>query len=252
MTERDVKFFFDYKYQDGACLCVAANKSTIPLQLGNCTNIKQTTESLIVAAMRKDSENVIFHSTNIKYPLVYFFYRRGNIIYAFQVSIGSTHSCKPNNLKDAIEEAGSDHAFLLHYLTFDEKYDEYELDNPFLKDNNISIRNSLADDWTSPYEKYMGRPKKDDRKLLPLDEIIDILKNEPRLLEQLLKTDTSITEQLDSMILMLTRIELSACARCLKLPRSGKKGELIKRLQNDKDPVNDLILRLQKTYGSTK
>ena len=191
MTSGDVRSFFDYKYHDGASLCLATNNRGLPLQLGNCTNIKQTTESLIVAAMQKDSENVIFHSTNTQYPLIDFLYRRGNILYAFQVSIGNTHSCKSDDLKDAIEEAGSEYAFLLHYLTFDEKYDEYELApaNPFLNDNTISIRNSQANDWTikvirvpSPYEEHLGLSQKYDRNLLPINEVTEILKNEPALL----------------------------------------------------------------------
>ena len=128
-----VQRFSDYCYHNGTCLVIATKKRASSLKLGNCIKIEETSESLIVAARRQENENVVFFSPNKSNQLIDFLYRKKSTFFAFQVSIDQTHSCTPHHLKAAVEEAGDDYEFLLHYLTFDRKYYRFELDpvNPF-------------------------------------------------------------------------------------------------------------------------
>ena len=50
--------YFDYRYHDGTDLKEVSN---VALQIGNCSKIKETRESLIVAAKREESENFVFY-----------------------------------------------------------------------------------------------------------------------------------------------------------------------------------------------
>ena len=260
MTSGDVSNFFDYKYHDGVELQELKDVPDIPvaLQLGNCTKIKETRESLIFAAKREGNENVAFYSSHSTHPLFDFLYRKGNTLYAFQVCIGKEHPCKPYQLKDAIEEAGNGYEFLLHYLTFDKRYDTFKLDpaNPFLNENSVFVRSSVTNNWTikvvrvpSPDEDYGGPSKKPARYFiydkLSHDNVMAILQKIPGLTEQLLNANTNENGQLDSLILLLTVEKLRACLRCLSVPAGGKKGQLIKRLQNSKQSFTELIEQLQ-------
>ena len=172
MTAGDVKKFYDYKFHNGDDLqeIVPGVLNLAVLQLGKCTRIKETTESLIAAAKKEENENVVFHSSDRQYKLFDFLYRKGKTFYAFQVFIGQRHLFTPTLLMEAMEEVGKDHEFLLHYLTFDKRYKEFQLDpvNPFNNNNNgIHIKSPLTNNWTikvicvpSPDEEdHRGRSK---------------------------------------------------------------------------------------------
>jgi hypothetical protein len=250
------KNYFDYKYHDGVDLQEKSSVSVSALQLGNCTKIKETRESLIVAAKREGNEHVVFHSSDKYYPLFDFLYRKGNVFYAFQVSIGTEHSCKPYQLKAAIEEAGNDHEFLLHYLTFDDRFYSFKLDpvNPFTVDNSIAIRSSLTNDWAikvirvpSPNEDYGGPSKKTGRNhskgKLTNDQILNILNlpvsgTKPSFIERLLSIDTG---QLYDTIPLFRKDEIQACLRALQLPSNKNKQILIRQLQNEVPKLTDII-----------
>ena len=249
--------YFDYKYHDGANLLEVTDLSVPALQFGNCTKIKESSDSLIDAAKRENNDHIVFYSSNKQYPLFDFIYKRKNILFAFQVSIGKDHSCKPQQLKAAMEEVGNGYEFFLHYLTFDERYDEFQLSpvNPFKDNNSIYVRSSLTNDWTikvirvpSPSEEKGGRSKKLVRRKVSKDQILHFLnipigKNRPALVEQLLNIDTGRNEQggkiLDT-ILQFTNSELKACLRALQLPVGGNKEKLVERLQS----ATELLLKL--------
>ena len=183
-------------------------------------------------------------------------YRKGNIFYAFQVSIGKEHSCKPYQLNAAIEEAGNEYQFLLHYLTFDERYDNFELNpvNPFSVDNSIPIKSSLANEWTikvirvpSPNEDHGGPSKKIDRNfpkgILTKDQTLKILnlpvsRNEPPFIERLLSIDTG---KLYDALPQFRKVELQACLRALQLPSNRKKEILIRQLQDEEQKLSVVI-----------
>jgi hypothetical protein len=250
------KNYFDYKYHDGTILQEEPKFSGSSIQLGNCTKIKETRESLIVAAKREGNEHIVFHSSYNNYPLYDFLYRKANIFYAFQVSIGKTHSCQPHQLKAAIDEAGDDYVFLLHYLTFDERYDNFKLDpvNPFTDDISSAVRSSTAKDWTikvirvpSPNEDHGGRSKKLDRNLpnriLSNDQLSNILSipvsgDKPPFIEQLLSIDTS---KLSETIPQFRIVEVQACLRALQLPSNQNKQILIQQLLKEEQKLIALI-----------
>lgn len=234
MLRIDLNNYFDYKYHDGTKLQKVTDVPVLALQLGNCTTIKGTRESLIVAAKRKGNDNILFYSSDQKYPFIDFLYRNGNTLYAFQATIGEKHTCKPYQLKAAIDEAGKEYEFLLHYLTFDKKYDNFQLDpvNPFKGDNSIFVRSSMTNNWTlkvirvpSPYEEHGGPSQQRGRirpqKELLLDEIKEII-------NLVLNTDASNgTVNFGE----LKVVELKNCLRAINLPLSGNKQDLIQRLQ---------------------
>jgi hypothetical protein len=155
--------FFDYKHHNGTELqAMKRNELGPSLDVGGCIDIRGTTESLIVAAKRK--ENIVFYSLEPKYPLIDFVYRKASKLYAFQVTIGADHSCNIEYLKAAIEETGSEYDLLLHYLTPTTKYDEFKLKpvNPFA-DNPELARSTCTKDWTirviqvpSPKDDHAG------------------------------------------------------------------------------------------------
>jgi hypothetical protein len=117
------------------------------LKLGGCTKIKGVNGSLIEAA--KQTNNVVFYSFYRKYELVDFVYCKEQSIYAFQVTIGNTHSCNASKLQEAIEEAGPDYEILLHYLTYDIKFKSFATipANPFTG-SKIPVKSSITSSWT--------------------------------------------------------------------------------------------------------
>lgn len=158
------KEYYDYMYHDGFVLQDITNTSFPPLQLGGCSDIKGTHDELITAAKRK--ENVVFYSFDRSYPQIDFVYRKENTILGFQVTIGKTHDCQPGLLMDAMEKTGSDHEFLLICLTYDTRYEKFNLKpaNPFSA--TIPYRSFLTKNWTvtvvrvpSPDEYCGGRSK---------------------------------------------------------------------------------------------
>ena len=75
------------------------------------------------------------------------------------------------------------------------------------------------------------------------------------LVEQLLSIETGSKEHekkiLDDMILQFTTLELKACLRALQLPLSGKREQLVERLQHAIDLFLGLIEGLRHTTAST-
>jgi hypothetical protein len=260
MLGNESKNFFDYKYHDGTVFQKVPKFYGSSLQLGNCIKVKETQESLIVAAKREGNERIVFHSLHNDYPLYDFLYRKANIFYAFQVSLGKEHSCKPSQLKAAIEEAGDDYVFLLHYLTFDERYDNFKLDpvNPFTDDISIAVRSLPTNDWTikvirvpSPNEDHAGPSKKPDRNfpnsILSNDQLSNILSvpvrgDKPSFIEQLLSIDPGM---LSDTIPQFRKVEVQACLRALQLPSNQNKPILIHQLQKEEQNLTALIERLR-------
>ena len=93
--------------------------------LGGCNAIKGTTGNLIAAARR--DERVLFYSFDPQYPLFDCIYSSGNTFYAFQTTVGKSHSCDVNHLVQSVMEAGGPSNFFLYYLTCNENYGEFEL-----------------------------------------------------------------------------------------------------------------------------
>ena len=86
--------YSNYRYYNGTALVIGQNNS--PLMLGGCNAIKGTTGNLITAARR--DERVLFYSYDPKYPLIDYIYRTGSTFYAFQTTVGKTHSCDVKHL----------------------------------------------------------------------------------------------------------------------------------------------------------
>ena len=261
--------YSDYKYHDGVKLQGVKKLSVPALQLGGCTKIKETRENLVDAAKQENNDNIVFYSSDKNYPLFDFIYKRNNILYAFQVATGKDHLCKPHLLKAAIEEAGNDYEFLLHYLTFDERYDGLKFDpgNPFKDEIFMHVRSALTNDWTikvirvpCPNEEGGGRTEKVTRTKLSQDQIFHFLnfsggKNRQILVEQLLSIETGSKGHeekiIDNMILQFTTSELKACLRALQLPVSGNKEKLVERLQNAIELLLELIEGLRNMSALT-
>ena len=124
MLGHSVKYF-DYKYHNGAALVTGQDNSS--LTLGGCKAIKGTTGNLITAA--RQDEHVLFYSFDPQYPLIDCIYRTGNIFYAFQTTVGKTHSCIVEHLVQSVKETGGPSNFLLHYLTCSKNYGEFKFKN---------------------------------------------------------------------------------------------------------------------------
>lgn len=156
------KKFYDYKYHDGIGLLDARHVGH-ELLLGGCSKIIGTQQSLIAATKREESEKVVFYSLDPGNKFIDFVYRVDSTIYAFQVTIGKVHSCNSNHFKKALEETGNDFKFLLHYLTYQNQYESFQLlpANPFSNGNTIPVKQS--DVWTlkvirvpAPNEDHRG------------------------------------------------------------------------------------------------
>jgi hypothetical protein len=145
MSNHQEKNTFKFKYHDGAKL--QDPQDVMHLELGGCTKIKGVNGSLIEAA--KQANNVVFYSFDQKYELVDFVYCKEHSIYAFQVTVGVTHSCNASKLEKVIEETGPDYEFLLHYLTYDTKFELFTTEpaNPFTG-SKIPVKSSITSSWT--------------------------------------------------------------------------------------------------------
>ena len=156
------KVYFDIKYHNGTKLEEVQNGTL--LTLGGCRAMKGTLVNLITAARRE--EHTLFYSLNPTYPLFDSMYRVGSTFYAFQITLGKTHSCIEKYLLRFAAEARGPSNFLLHYLTYEGNYGDFALKEAsylrdLLKDKMWSInavRIPRSDD------DHMGPSKKFKRK----------------------------------------------------------------------------------------
>ena len=134
------------KYHNGTGLVTLGKK----LKLGGCTAIKGTRGNLITtatdtAATNKKTNNndqTLYYSFHPNHVFIDFIYKKKDTIYAFQVTLADNHSCNPEYLKKFAKEAGGPSKFVMHYLSYDAKYDKFKLQpkNP--------LRKLEGHDWT--------------------------------------------------------------------------------------------------------
>lgn len=193
------KNFYDHKYHNGTEWWMDL---TSTLQLGGCSKIKGTRQSIIAAAKGKENEDIVFYSMNPTNKFMDFVYRKKNTIYAFQVTLQKGHSCCPKAFAEVLQEVGNDYHFLLHYLTLKNTFASFQLspNNPFEIESSIPPKTN--GDWTLKLICVPG-PSEDQSVFTTLERFSSLKVNQLRALLKIRNIQMSKTLKKNDLIKLL-------------------------------------------------
>jgi hypothetical protein len=154
------------------------NTEVTTVELGGCTHVDQTACNLMDAA--KETENVVFQSTNKTYPLIDFVYRKGNVFFAFQPTCGQTHDADPANIRELAKYVGGPQNLHLYFLVPSYYFDSFVtkprytatkiqklIENEINQTENKSKNVSQAKNETKNENQIKGSKKSRKMKKLP-------------------------------------------------------------------------------------